>query len=135
MKNWHESFKPITKGSNRNHVITFDSHLKTALKMAAVIAFSFKERFLRFQLLFSDFYHLHHVIWGMKRAKKPKTKNGQNKSSGPFSHDTAHMCFSHKQHNSRKTIVCSTTNNGKWENTLESLPSMGSFLFALVPFW
>ena len=30
-KNWRESFKPITKGSNRNHVMTFDSHLKTAL--------------------------------------------------------------------------------------------------------
>ena len=26
-----ESLKPITKRSNRNHVITFDSHLKTAL--------------------------------------------------------------------------------------------------------
>jgi len=32
LKNWHESLKPITKRSNRNHVITFDSHLKTALK-------------------------------------------------------------------------------------------------------
>ena len=31
LKNWRESFKPITKGSNRNHVITLDSHLKTAL--------------------------------------------------------------------------------------------------------
>ena len=31
LKNWSESFKPITKRSNRNHVITFDSHLKTAL--------------------------------------------------------------------------------------------------------
>ena len=31
LKNWRESFKPITKLSNRNHVITFDSHLKTAL--------------------------------------------------------------------------------------------------------
>ena len=31
LKNWQESFKPITKHSNRNHVITFDSHLKTAL--------------------------------------------------------------------------------------------------------
>ena len=31
LKNWHESFKPITKGSNRNHIITFNSHLKTAL--------------------------------------------------------------------------------------------------------
>ena len=32
LKNWHESFKPITKRSNRNHVITFENHLKTALK-------------------------------------------------------------------------------------------------------
>ena len=30
-KNWRDSFKPITKRSNRNYVITFDSHLKTAL--------------------------------------------------------------------------------------------------------
>ena len=28
LKNWRESFKPITKRSNRNHVITFDTHLK-----------------------------------------------------------------------------------------------------------
>jgi len=26
-----KSFKPITKRSNRNHVVTFESHLKTAL--------------------------------------------------------------------------------------------------------
>ena len=32
-KNWRESFKPITKRSNRNHVITFDSHLKIALSL------------------------------------------------------------------------------------------------------
>ena len=31
LKNWRESFKPITKLSNRNYGITFDSHLKTAL--------------------------------------------------------------------------------------------------------
>ena len=31
LKNWRESFKPITKRSNRNHVITFNSHLKTAV--------------------------------------------------------------------------------------------------------
>ena len=31
LKNWRKSFKPITKRSNRNHVITFDSYLKTAL--------------------------------------------------------------------------------------------------------
>ena len=26
LNNWRESFKPITKRSNRNHGITFDSH-------------------------------------------------------------------------------------------------------------
>ena len=31
MKNWREIFRPIAKRRNRNHVITFDSHLKTAL--------------------------------------------------------------------------------------------------------
>ena len=31
LKNWRESFKPITKRSNRNQVFTFDGHLKTAL--------------------------------------------------------------------------------------------------------
>ena len=31
LKNWREIFQPITKCSNRNQVITFDSHLKTAL--------------------------------------------------------------------------------------------------------
>ena len=29
LENWRESFKPIIKRSNRNHVITCDSHLKT----------------------------------------------------------------------------------------------------------
>ena len=33
LKNWRESFKPVTKRSNRNHVITFDSHLETALSL------------------------------------------------------------------------------------------------------
>ena len=31
LKNWRKSFKPITERSNRNHGITFDSRLKTAL--------------------------------------------------------------------------------------------------------
>ena len=31
LKNWRDSFKPITKHSNRNHIITFDNHFKTAL--------------------------------------------------------------------------------------------------------
>ena len=37
LKNWRESFEPITKRSNRNHVITFDSHLKTALTVITAI--------------------------------------------------------------------------------------------------
>ena len=32
LKNWRASFEPITKRSNRSRVISFDSHLKTALK-------------------------------------------------------------------------------------------------------
>ena len=32
LKNWRESFKPITKRSNRYHVITFNSHVKPALE-------------------------------------------------------------------------------------------------------
>ena len=31
LKNWRESFNLITKSNNRNHVITFEGHLKTAL--------------------------------------------------------------------------------------------------------
>ena len=37
VKNWCESFEPITKHSNRNHVITFDSHFKTALDMTVIV--------------------------------------------------------------------------------------------------
>ena len=33
LKNWHESFLPVTKHSNRNCILTtFSSHLKTATK-------------------------------------------------------------------------------------------------------
>ena len=32
LKNWRESFKLVTKRSNHNHINTFDSYLKTALK-------------------------------------------------------------------------------------------------------
>ena len=31
LKSWRQSYKPITKRSNCDHVITFDSHLKTSL--------------------------------------------------------------------------------------------------------
>ena len=64
------------------HVIWSNLHLKSSAKNGGRIRFSFKERFLRFQLLFPDFYHFHDVIWGIKWAKKLKTKNGQNMLSG-----------------------------------------------------
>jgi len=48
LKNWHESFKPITKGSNHNHVITFDSHLKTALVIILVATLRFTVFFIPF---------------------------------------------------------------------------------------
>ena len=38
LKNWLESFKPITKCSNRNHVITFNSHLKIALLLSPLLS-------------------------------------------------------------------------------------------------
>ena len=38
LKNWRESFKPITKCSNRNHVITFYSHLKTGVILSKQVA-------------------------------------------------------------------------------------------------
>ena len=37
LKSCRDSFKPITKRSNRNHVITFDSHLKPALLVTVVL--------------------------------------------------------------------------------------------------
>ena len=36
LKNWRDSFKPISKLSNLNHAITFDSHLKTALSFELI---------------------------------------------------------------------------------------------------
>ena len=42
LKNWHKSLKPITKRNNHNHVITFSSHLKTALIVAIIITLSIR---------------------------------------------------------------------------------------------
>ena len=46
LKNWRDSFKPITKRSNHNHVITFDSHLKTALNPMKGLDFMYYYSFL-----------------------------------------------------------------------------------------
>ena len=62
LKNWRESFKPITKRRNRNHVITFDSHLKTAL-MALVLVFrqSFENRSI-ITILTITFFDSHWIL-------------------------------------------------------------------------
>ena len=73
------------------HLTSSNLHLKSSAKNGGNNGFSFKERFLRIQLYFPDFYHFHHFVWRMKWTKKSKTKNGQNMSSGPFSHDAAHI--------------------------------------------
>ena len=76
-------------------MISSNLHLKFETKQiqdgGSLTVRTFKEQFLQFQLLFPGFYDFHHVIWGMKWAKKLKTKNGQNMSSRPFSHDAAQL--------------------------------------------
>ena len=53
LKNWRESFKPITKRSNRNHLITFDSHLKTALhtNLAREITFKMETKIINILII------------------------------------------------------------------------------------
>ena len=63
LKNWRKSFKPISKHCNRNHVITFDSHLKTALT-AIIITIMFK--------------HVTHIIWSASTAKVSKISSAVN---------------------------------------------------------
>jgi len=91
-RTWYKVGRVMRKGPGRHdtwfRVICIWNNL---LRTTAVLGFSFKRRFLRFQLLFPDFYHFHHVVWRMKWAKTLKSKNGQNMSSGPFSHDAAYV--------------------------------------------
>ena len=65
LKNWRDSFKPITKRSNRKHVITFDSHLKTALREPFNLINISKRRFT-----LPIFFCLDHVIFTTQRVKK-----------------------------------------------------------------
>ena len=61
LKNWRESSKPITKRSNRNHVITFDSHLKTALTSYIVHSLNKCNAFTCVALQF-DYYQTSYTI-------------------------------------------------------------------------
>ena len=101
----------MRKGPGRHdmwfRVICSWNHL-SAKNGISSIGFSLKERFLWFQLLFLDFYHFHHVIWRIMWAKKLKTKNGQNMSSGPFSHDAVLMVFGFPKTTSHKLLRSKT---------------------------
>ena len=61
LKNWHESFKPTTERSNGNHVITFDSHLKTAL-LVLIFTEQSKKYFALLKGSYSKLAALMHVI-------------------------------------------------------------------------
>ena len=65
LKNWRESFKPITKRSNRNHVITFDSHFKLALVQSfAGMVFGLLCPVFQPSCLTSSLLHLkHQQLW------------------------------------------------------------------------
>ena len=70
-------------------------------------------------IVISGLLSLHHVIWGMKWAKWLKTKNGQNMSSGPFSHDTAQLLL--KSTNRSKTFLKHRENDPSEIKTYTSL--------------
>ena len=95
------------------HVVSSNLYLKFGTKQiqdgGSLTVHTFKERFLRFQLLFPDFYHFHHVIWEMEWAKKLKTKNGQNTWSGPFSHDAAQVIETSVSHWKKATSKLTPT--------------------------
>ena len=58
LKSWRESFKPIAKRSNRNHVITFDSHLKTTLIIIMIIKWLLlQKRRVTGQLMWTLLHH------------------------------------------------------------------------------
>ena len=68
LKNWRKSFKQITKRSNRNHVITFDSHLKTALYRSEQ-----RNALMGFLHDTVTWYKIRHAGW-QKNAAASKTK-------------------------------------------------------------
>ena len=63
LKNWRESFKPITRRSNRNHVITFDSHLKTALTTNQIKCWlAFSEDMVAIVVTYSNVHFKQHML-------------------------------------------------------------------------
>ena len=92
LKNWRESFKPITKRRNRYHVITFDSHLKTALS----ISIKFVDcQFVSYQILSPvSLPHRHGTI--LSSATKPFKRyiatSPTHQLSEMFFNQPSHLC-------------------------------------------
>ena len=79
LKNWRDSFEPITKRSNRNHLVTFDSHLKTALtqcKWKIVIVSIVVSRFGSDSMLLERENPKHFVLKTNKQRKKQTPQVG-----------------------------------------------------------
>ena len=57
LKNWRESLRPINKRSSRNDVVTFDSHLKTALSNHEAYFITTYSSFSRFARRVFAFVH------------------------------------------------------------------------------
>ena len=66
LKNWHDFFKPITKQSNGNREITFDSHLKAAptgklhfkIELCGRLRLSIFQLFTRYEMGYHLSFHL-----------------------------------------------------------------------------
>jgi len=57
LKNWRESFKPITKRGDRNHVITFDSHFENCSNLSLVDVVSIRVVQLVRTYLYTNTYY------------------------------------------------------------------------------
>jgi len=72
LKNWRESFKPITTRSNHNHVINFDSHLKTALMVMVMVMYLYTAHIpIRFMAVYNSFFSYEGGEIGRHLVKTP----------------------------------------------------------------
>ena len=97
LKSWRESFEPITKHSNRNHAITFDSHLKTALIAVIAVEPAGKASFV-LGCMKTRLMSQCNGKWRISLVCV-KTAGNYNNSHGAFSHDVtaAILVFQNKE--------------------------------------
>ena len=75
-------------------MISSNLHLKSSAKNGGSNWVLFQGATSTVSIVISGLLSPPSCYWRMKWAKKLKTKNGQNMSSGPFSHDAAHIVVS-----------------------------------------